>query len=164
MEKARRYFGEAAKFDDAKTPDGKWTIGQKATHELNRLDNLPNLKVGGTAPEIDAKEEVMTEVEKLRDELKAIQSARETEATQRDADKKTADFADSWSKQKQKLMRSGYTDDGVAAVEKLAEERGIPDLEAAAALFEKLNPPAEPAHPAEHPAEHPAPAHPPEHH
>ena len=29
------------------------TIGLKATHELKRLDNLPNLKVGGIAPEID---------------------------------------------------------------------------------------------------------------
>jgi thiol-disulfide isomerase/thioredoxin len=56
VEKARRYFGEAAKFDDAKTPDGKATIALKARHELNRLDNLPNLKVGGIAPEIDGKD------------------------------------------------------------------------------------------------------------
>ncbi len=54
VEKARRFFREAAKFEDVKTPDGKATIGLKATHELRRLDNLPNLKVGGIAPEIDA--------------------------------------------------------------------------------------------------------------
>ncbi len=52
--KARKYFTEAAQFEEVKTPDGKSTIGLKARHELNRLDNLPNLKVGGTAPEIDA--------------------------------------------------------------------------------------------------------------
>jgi thiol-disulfide isomerase/thioredoxin len=51
--KARRFFSEAAKYTDVKTPDGKRSIGLKATHELNRLDNLPNLKVGGVAPEID---------------------------------------------------------------------------------------------------------------
>jgi len=54
VEKARRFFREAAKFEDVKTPDGKTTIGLKATHELNRLDNLPNLRVGGIAPEIEA--------------------------------------------------------------------------------------------------------------
>lgn len=53
VEKARQFFSEAAKFDDVKTPGGKATIGAKATHELNRLDNLPNLKLGGIAPEID---------------------------------------------------------------------------------------------------------------
>lgn len=52
--KARESFTEAAKYDDVETPDGKSTIGLKATHELRRLDNLPNLKVGGIAPEIDA--------------------------------------------------------------------------------------------------------------
>jgi thiol-disulfide isomerase/thioredoxin len=54
VKEARKYFTDAAKFTDVKTPDGKTTIGLKATHELNRLDNIPNLKVGGIAPEIDA--------------------------------------------------------------------------------------------------------------
>jgi thiol-disulfide isomerase/thioredoxin len=53
VEKARRFFEEAATFVDVKTPDGKTNIGVKATHELRRLDNLPNLRVGGIAPEID---------------------------------------------------------------------------------------------------------------
>ena len=54
VKEARKSFTEAAKYKDVKTPDGKTTIGLKATHELKRLDNLPNLKVGGIAPEIDA--------------------------------------------------------------------------------------------------------------
>lgn len=54
VKEARAYFTEAAKYTDVKTPDGKTTIGLKATHELKRLDNIPNLKVGGIAPEIDA--------------------------------------------------------------------------------------------------------------
>ena len=53
VKEARKFFVEAAKYTDVKTPDGKTTIGLKATHELNRLDNLPNLKVGGIAPQID---------------------------------------------------------------------------------------------------------------
>ena len=54
VKEARKYFTDAAKYTDVKTPDGKSSIGLKATHELNRLDNMPNLKVGGIAPEIDA--------------------------------------------------------------------------------------------------------------
>lgn len=56
IQEARKYFTEAAKYTDVKTPDGRTTIGLKATHELNRLDNIPNLKVGGIAPEIDAED------------------------------------------------------------------------------------------------------------
>ena len=56
VEKARGFFTEAAKYVDVKTPDGKSSIGLKATHELNRLDNLPNLKVSGVAPEIDGED------------------------------------------------------------------------------------------------------------
>jgi thiol-disulfide isomerase/thioredoxin len=54
IKEARKYFIDASKYIDVKTPDGKTTIGLKATHELSRLDNIPNLKVGGIAPEIDA--------------------------------------------------------------------------------------------------------------
>jgi peroxiredoxin len=54
VKEARKAFIEAAKYTDVKTPDGKATVGFKAVHELKRLDNLPNLKVGGIAPEIDA--------------------------------------------------------------------------------------------------------------
>jgi len=118
-------------------PDARKLV-QKATKIVN-----PQAAI----PEIDAKEEVMTEVEKVRADLLALREERDTEKAQREADKKTADFADSWGKQKNKLLRGGYTDEGVTAVEKLAEERGIPDLEAAAALFEKLNPPPDPAQP-----------------
>ena len=56
VKKARDFFGKARKSDDVKTPDGKQTIGNLATHELKRLDNLPNLVVGGIAPEIDAQD------------------------------------------------------------------------------------------------------------
>ncbi len=54
IKETRKYFIDAAKYIDVKTPDGKTSIGLKATHELNRLENIPALKVGGIAPEIDA--------------------------------------------------------------------------------------------------------------
>jgi thiol-disulfide isomerase/thioredoxin len=53
VERARAFFTEAATaYPDVRTPDGKASVGVKATHELYRLDNLSNLKVGGVAPEI----------------------------------------------------------------------------------------------------------------
>jgi thiol-disulfide isomerase/thioredoxin len=52
LAKARALFTEAASYTEARTPDGKGMIAAKAVNELHRLDNLPNLKVGGVAPEI----------------------------------------------------------------------------------------------------------------
>jgi thiol-disulfide isomerase/thioredoxin len=53
LTEARGFYSEAAKgYADVKTPDGKSTLGAKASHELARLDNLASLKLGGMAPEI----------------------------------------------------------------------------------------------------------------
>jgi hypothetical protein len=45
------------------------------------------------------------------------------------------------------LRRQGYTDEGVAAVQKLMEDKGLLEVEDAVAIFEKHNPPATPATP-----------------
>jgi len=50
----RRYHQTVAEFAETPTPDGKTTLGEKARHELNRLKNLPNLKIGRPAPPIAA--------------------------------------------------------------------------------------------------------------
>ena len=50
---AREHFAEAARHPDVKTSDGAMSLGVKAGAELRRLDNLPHLKVGGLAPEIE---------------------------------------------------------------------------------------------------------------
>lgn len=52
--RARVFFNEVVeKYADVPTPDGETTIGAMATSELKRFDNLPNLKIGGVAPEIE---------------------------------------------------------------------------------------------------------------
>ena len=114
------------------------TLLHKATKIVN-----PNASI----PEIDAKNEVLGELAKTNERLAALQKEREDEKSQREADKRTEAFAAGWNKQKSSLLKAGYTDEGIAAVEKLAEERGLPDLEAAAALFDRLNPPPDPAQP-----------------
>lgn len=48
------YQRTADEFALTRTPDGKTTLGEKARHELTRLKNLPDLKVGRPAPPIVA--------------------------------------------------------------------------------------------------------------
>jgi len=53
LAQAKRCYSEVAKsYAAIRTPDGKVKLGDKAAHELARIANLPNLKVGKPAPEI----------------------------------------------------------------------------------------------------------------
>lgn len=45
------------------------------------------------------------------------------------------------------LLKAGYTDEGVAAVQKLMEDKGLLDVEDAVAIFERANPPQMPSTP-----------------
>jgi hypothetical protein len=46
-----------------------------------------------------------------------------------------------------KLRRAGYTDEGVAAIQKLMEDKGLFDVDDAVAIFERNNPPQQPVTP-----------------
>jgi hypothetical protein len=53
LAEAARYYTEVTRtYADVPTPDGRAKLGAKAASELTRIKNLPNLKVGKTAPEI----------------------------------------------------------------------------------------------------------------
>ena len=53
LAEAARYFAEVTKdYAAVTTPDDKAKLGDKAASELVRIKNLPNLKVGKTAPDI----------------------------------------------------------------------------------------------------------------
>lgn len=115
---------------------------KKLLLEAQKVVN-PNI----TIPQ-DYQDEVRTEFEaklkKQSDEFEAFKKAQEEkEAKDKEEAAKRA-FVDNWESAKGRLRGQGYQDEGIAAIEKLAQERGIPDLEAAAALFDRLNPPATP--------------------
>ena len=55
------------------------------------------------------------------------------------AGRQTSDFA--------KLRKEGYTDEGIAAIQKLMEDEGITKVNNAVAIFERNNPPQMPATP-----------------
>lgn len=99
-------------------------------------------------PEIDAKDEVMAALEIERQARLALEKQIADDKAKVEADAKTASFVAKWNGQKDKLRSEGWLDDGLAEVEKMAQERGIADLAAAAALYEKEHPPAEPVTPA----------------
>ena len=102
---------------------------------------------GMVIPEIDAPAELSTAISKAEQiALDAKQQMADFIAAQ-EAEKKTNAFASAWEGKKSALRQQGYTDEGITKIEALAQERGIPDLDAAAALFDRLNPPAPPATP-----------------
>ncbi len=53
LDEAAKYFTEVTKsYAAVTTPDGKAVLGDLAASELVRIKNLPNLKIGKTAPAI----------------------------------------------------------------------------------------------------------------
>jgi hypothetical protein len=55
-EAGRHYAAVAKDFANQPTPDGRTTLGAMATAELTRLKNIPNLKVGKVAPDVEGED------------------------------------------------------------------------------------------------------------
>ena len=98
-------------------------------------------------PEVDAAAPIIGEMQRIREEMAAERKARKEEAEKAAEERAIATAQATLDKQEAQLRTAGWRDDGIAAVRKHAEERGIFDLEVAAAHFEKLNPPPEPVTP-----------------
>jgi len=97
----------------------------------------------------DYQDEVMAEVAKEREARLALEKKIEDDKKAEETDRKTKEFLASWESAKSRL-RDKYpdlNDKGIEEIENLAKTRGIPDLEAAGALFRELHPPATPEHP-----------------
>ncbi|MBU6232194.1 hypothetical protein KGP36_06125 [Patescibacteria group bacterium] len=98
-------------------------------------------------PEIDAAEPVYDRIsglEKKFDEYIEFQKKEREEAL----NKRTVEELETrLSEGRRSLSRSGYTEEGIKAVEALMEKKGITDHEAGAALYEKTNPPETPVEP-----------------
>jgi len=95
-------------------------------------------------PEIDARDQIMSKVDAIAAEMAADRAARAAEKEAEKAERESKKFERQWNSQRENLRAAGYLDDGIAKIEALAQQRGIPDLEAAEALFQKLNPPPAP--------------------
>ena len=115
---------------------------RKLVQQAQKIVN-PNVVI----PELDAAEPVLTEMTALREENAKLAKRMDLEKEERENSARIASFTQSWEAKKSGLRQRGYTDEGITAIEALAEERGIVDLEAASALFDRLHPPAELADP-----------------
>lgn len=76
------------------------------------------------------------EIEALKKEWLATKAADAEQARIRE-------YENAWTAQANGLKRSGYMDGAIEAIKKLAAERGIVSLEDAAAVYDKITPPAE---------------------
>lgn len=115
-------------------------IGGNAKTRGKLMEIIKELNPAAVIPEVDAKNEVLAEVAKTKDELTAL---RKQLADEKEAEKKAklqTQFDDTISGGRKKLKDEGFTDEGIADIEKLMEARGIADYDAAAALFERTRP------------------------
>ncbi|MDE2020974.1 MAG: hypothetical protein KGJ13_11610, partial [Patescibacteria group bacterium] len=95
-------------------------------------------------PEIDAVAPVNKELAEIRKELADDRAARQKEKADAEAESRKQAFANQWAAGQARMRSAGYTKEGLDALEKFMEERGIADHEIAAAAFERINPPAPP--------------------
>jgi hypothetical protein len=103
---------------------------------------IKKLRPGISIPEIDAAEPLRAQLNEIKaaqqeffDSIKAEKAAAAQAAQENQ-------FLSAWTAQKNHLLEQGYFPDGVEKIEAFARENSIPNLEAAAALYEKRNPPS----------------------
>lgn len=103
----------------------------------------PNAKI----PELEMEELAKAPVVELEKTVSALQKQIADDKAEREKETKLAALNGSVESGMSKLRKQGWTDDGLAEVRKLMDERGIIDPEIAAAYYEKQHPPQAPATP-----------------
>ena len=99
------------------------------------------------AAEADQVDPIDQRFNALQDELKAERKAREEAEAKRDQDARLMGLRTVREQGIAALRRDKWTDDGIKAVEKLMEDKGILDPLDAAAIYEKQHPPQMPIAP-----------------
>ena len=103
----------------------------------------PNARI----PELEMEAAARQPVEALEKTVSDLQKQIADDKAEREKSAKLASLSGNIEQGKAKLRREGWTDEGIADVEKVMDERGIIDVEIAAAFYEKQNPPQLPATP-----------------
>jgi hypothetical protein len=98
-------------------------------------------------PELDAAEPLNGALDEIRKSLAADKAERAAEKAEAAQQRQLDEFNAKLDRQRATLRAHGWTDEGLDQVMQHAQERAIPDLEVAAAHYEKLHPPAEPVSP-----------------
>jgi len=106
-------------------------------------DVVPDAKI----PELEIEEAAKAPVMELQKQVSELQKKLDDDKAEREKEAKLSALTNSVESGIAKLRRDGWTDDGIAEVRKLMDERGIIDPEIAAAYYEKQHPPQAPATP-----------------
>ena len=103
----------------------------------------PNAKT----PNMDREAAVAAPVDDIRKEFSEYKKQQEADKLAADNQRKLDAIQVNVTEGIGRLRRAGWTDDGIAGVQKTMEERGIIDVDIAAAYYEKQHPPQAPMTP-----------------
>ena len=92
-------------------------------------------------PELEIEEAARKPVADLEERVAKLTKQIEDDKAESEKRAKLDSLSGGIEKGKLKLRQSGWTDEGIAAVEKVMEDKGIVDVEVAAAYYEKQHPP-----------------------
>jgi len=98
-------------------------------------------------PALEQRAQIDEPIEAVRKQLLEVTARLDEEKASREREQKLAGIKDMQMKGFSKLRQQHFTDEGISAVEKIMEEKGILDPLDAAAIFEKHNPPQQVATP-----------------
>ena len=103
----------------------------------------PNARI----PELEMEELAKAPVTALEKTVSELRTQLAADKQERDDEKRLSALTNTVEGGIAKLRRAGWTDDGLAEVRKMMDERGILDPEIAAAYYETQHPPQNPASP-----------------
>jgi hypothetical protein len=98
-------------------------------------------------PELDQEQVVAEPLTALRKEFSDFVAETKKEAAEREARERVTALRNQEADGIAALRRQGWTDDGIAGVKKMMDEKGLLDPLDAAAIYEKAHPPQTPAAP-----------------
>jgi hypothetical protein len=121
------------------------TTNSKTRRKL--LEIQKELNPNQAIPELDAAAPLNDELAQVKSSLAAMSKLMADDKAAREQEKQLAQLSRQWEKGRTLLRKQGYVEEGIDAVEKFMEQRGIADHEVGMAAFERLQPPETPVAP-----------------
>lgn len=122
-----------------------WIKNPKAHRKLLEAQKIIDPKAN--IPELDEPDPIEAATKPLADQVAALTKKIEDDAAGRERDARLQSLMKLKDDGIKALRSQRYTDDGIKAVEKIMEEKGILDPLDAAAIFERDHPPQNPVSP-----------------
>jgi hypothetical protein len=135
--------------------ESQWTSAQNVVRSVTEIMKDPKRRMrllelqkeaepNAVIPELDAQTPVKEAIDGITKKFDELRTELQTEREKKHNDDKLAEFTKKYEAGRKLLTQSGYNEEGVKAVEKLMEERGIADHEDALVIYERLHPPQQP--------------------